>query len=80
MKGIGYFQNLMNFLRNCLEIFWNFWGIFLEFFGEFFWRILAGYFWEKFLGRNFFWEEFLGRNFWGGFVWKEFFVYIVKVI
>ena len=24
MKGIGYFQNLGNLLRNCLEIFWEF--------------------------------------------------------
>ena len=36
MKGIGYFQNLTKFLRNCLEIFWQdfFGGISLEdFFG-----------------------------------------------
>ena len=32
MYGIGYFQNLRNFLRNCSEMFW----IFSGFWGEFF--------------------------------------------
>ena len=37
MKGIGYFQNFQNFLRNCLDFF----------FGEIcFWRS----FWEVFMG------------------------------
>jgi hypothetical protein len=61
MKGIGYFQNLRNLLRNFLEIFWNF---LRNFFG--------GIFWEKFFGRNYLVEVnkelmFLSR-FWGNFV------------
>ena len=35
MYGIGYFQNLRNFLRNCLEIVWTF-------FGQIFWEDLFG--------------------------------------
>ena len=64
MKGIGYFQNLRNLLRNCLEIFWEFFRrIFLEeFLGEFF---LGGFF------ERIFWKEFFKRNFLGGFFWKE---------
>ena len=53
MKGIGYFQNLSKFLRNCLEIFW----IFLEFIWNYF-----GIFLEEFLGTQF-WEDFFGRIF-----------------
>ena len=30
----GYFQNLRNFLRNCLTFFWIFGGIFRKFFGK----------------------------------------------
>ena len=52
MKGIGCFQNLRNFFRNCLEIFQE------DFLEEFFWRnFFGGIFWEKFFGRIF-WEEF----------------------
>ena len=47
MKGIGYFQNLRIFFRNCLEFFGNF---------------LGGFFWRNFFGRTF-WEEFFGRNY-----------------
>ena len=75
--GIWYFQNL----RNFLEIFWIFWGIFLEFFKRIF---FGGIILEKFFGRIF-WEELFGRNFlveinkelmflsrfWGNFVRKE---------
>ena len=47
-------------MRNCLEFFWIFGGVF--------WRI----FWEDIFGRNFLggiiWEIFLG-----GIVWEEFF-------
>jgi hypothetical protein len=69
MYGIGYFQNLMNFLKNCLEIFW----IVLEFSGEFFVRNFLGeMFWEDFFGRNFL-GGFFGRNFQGGIFWEEFF-------
>ena len=82
MKGIGYFQNLGNLLRNCLEIFWEFFRrIFLE---EFFWRIFWGGFFERI-----FWKEFFKRNFLGGFYerifwedfWEEFFVrnYLVEI-
>ena len=48
MEGIGYFQNLRNLLRKCLEIFWEFFvGIFCE---NFFWRIfLGGILWEELL-------------------------------
>ena len=61
MMGIGYFQNL--FLRKCLDIFWNFYGFFLEFF----WRnVLGGTFVGEMFGRNF-WEEFFGRIFWEAF-------------
>ena len=75
MQGIGYFQNLGNFLRNCLEIFWilggNFLGIFLEFFGGHSWRtfledFLGGLFWRTFL------EEFFWKNFFGGIFWRNF--------
>ena len=50
MKGIGYFQNLGNLLRNCLKFF----GIFGEFFcGDF----LKGFFGRNSLG------GFFGRNY-----------------
>ena len=55
MKGIGYFQNL----RNFLDISGNFLGGFF----------LGGFFGEDFLGGFFgriFWEDFLG-----GILWKE---------
>ena len=52
LQGIGYFQNLRNFLSNCF--FGILFGIFLEIFREFSWRI----FWEDFLG-GFFWEDYL---------------------
>ena len=56
MKRIGYFQNLRNLLRNCLEISWNFFRrVFLE-------EFLGGIFWEEFLG-GIFWEDFLGGFF-----------------
>ena len=46
-----------------------------ELLGRIFWKDFFGkIFWEKFFGRN-----FLGRFFWGGILWEEFFVYIVKV-
>ena len=79
MKGIGYFQNLRILLRNFLEIFWIFWGIFKkDFFGgiyleEFFGRNFLG---RIFLGKNFlggfFGGDFLGRIFFGGIPWEEF--------
>ena len=58
MKGIGYFQNLRNFLRFFLdfflEIFWEddefFWR---NFFGEFFWKdVLGGILLEELLSTN----------------------------
>ena len=78
MHGIGYFQNLRNFLefRTFGGIFWGFsWRIFLE---ELFWRIFL----EDFIGRYFlgeiFWEIFLGGLFWEDFLGEifceEFFV------
>ena len=67
MQRIGYFQNLGNFLRNCLEFFWILGGIFWEFFCKIFL--------EEFFGR-----DLLGRFFGDGFFWEEFFVYNVKVI
>ena len=43
IKEVEYFQNLRNFLKNCL-------GNFLEgFFGR---KIFGGFFWEDFFGRN----------------------------
>ena len=53
----------MNFLRNCLDFFWNFFGIFYEILRVFFGRIVL----EKFVGRIF-WEDFLG-GFLEGFFW-----------
>ena len=71
-----YFQNRRNFLRNCLEIVWIFWGIFWEFFKRNFLEEFHGaVFWEKFVGRVFwgglflgviFWEEYFRRNSLGG--------------
>jgi hypothetical protein len=56
MKGIGYFQNLRIFFRNCLEFFGNF-------LGGFFWRnFFGGFFWEDLLG-GILWEELLSRNY-----------------
>ena len=55
MKGMGYFQNL----RNFLEIFWIFVGIFWEFFRRIFLEELFG---RNVLG-GFFREEFFGRNY-----------------
>ena len=77
MKGVGYFQNL----RNFLEMFLIFLGIFWEFLGGFLKEFLWRKFLEKFLGGiflgGFFWEDFFGRIFWedflGGFFWEEFF-------
>jgi hypothetical protein len=63
MKGIGYFQNLRNFLRNILDYFWNFWR-----------NLFGGIFWEKFFGRIF-WEDFFGKifmeDFLGEILWEE---------
>ena len=66
MQGIGYFQNLRKFLRNCVEIFWIFFGMFLEdFLEEFFGRSFLGdIFWKNFFG-GFFWEDFFGKIFFG---------------
>ena len=74
-KGIGYFQNLRNFLRNCLEIFLDFWGIFLKFLWKFFGNFSEGFFveeffWQNFLGKNF-WKDFLGGYFLRGFFGRE---------
>ena len=70
MMGFGYFQNLRNLLRNCLQIFWEFF--------ESFW----GIFWEEFFGRNFlgeiFLEDFLGRIFCEGFFERNSLVEIKK--
>jgi hypothetical protein len=80
MKGIGYFQNLRNHLRNFLEYFWILGGIFWE---EFFWRIflgrsfLGGFFGRIFL-REFFEEDFFGRIFWEEFFGKNYLVEINK--
>ena len=59
-----------------MEIFWNFFEIYLEFFERIFWeeffgrKFWEGIFWEDFFVRNFvgeiFWEDFLGRIFLGG--------------
>ena len=49
--GNWMFQNLRNFLRNCLEIFWIFHEIFYGFFGKFygfFGRLLVSNFLEQF--------------------------------
>ena len=82
MQGIGCFQNLRIFLRNCLEIFWIFLGIYL---GGFFWRnFFGGNFLEEFFGR-FFWKNFLGDIFWedffGRIFWEELFGrnYLVEI-
>ena len=62
-------------------IFWEFFGISLEFlfkiFLDFFWRIsLEDFFWTDFFC-GIFWEKFFGRIFLGGFLgeffWEEFF-------
>ena len=64
MKGMGYFQNLRNFLDSL----GNFGGYFLGFFKKIFLeeffegKFLGGIFWEDFLG-GIFWEEFLGGFF-----------------
>ena len=67
MEGIGYFQNL----RNFLEIFWIFLGIFWEFFKRIF---LEEFIWRNFLG-EIFWEDFFWKDFLGGFLgrifWEE---------
>ena len=47
------------------EIFWKSFGFFLDFWEEFFWRIV--------------WEDFFGMDFLGGIFWEEFFVYIALV-
>mgnify|MGYP007048896769 CR=1 FL=1 len=47
------------------EIFWKSFGFFLDFWEEFFWRIV--------------WEDFFGMDFLGGIFWEEFFVYIASV-
>ena len=62
MKGIGYFQNLGNLLRNFLEIFWIFWGIIWKFFRRIF---FGGIHLEEFFGRIFL-GGFFGRIFWEG--------------
>jgi hypothetical protein len=54
---LRYFQNLRNFLRNCFEFFWNFFG------GMFMEEFLGGIFWKEFLG------GFVGRKFLGGCFW-----------
>ena len=62
---------IRNFLRNCLDFFGIFEGIFLDFswirFGGFFW-IFLGFFLKEFFG-GFFYEDILG---------EEFFVYIAS--
>ena len=58
MKGMGYFQNLRNLLK---DFFWR------NFLGEIFWRIFFGrIFLGGFFGRIF-WVDFLG-----GILWEEF--------
>ena len=57
MKGMGYFQNL----RNFLDIFWIFLGIFWKFFKIFLKEFLWRNFLEKFFG-GIFLEELFGRN------------------
>ena len=61
MKGIGYFQNLRKFLRNCLEIFGKFFKI-LGNFWNFKKKILEEFFWWNFFGRIF-WRNYLGEIF-----------------
>ena len=63
MHGIGYFQNLRIFLRNCLEFFWIFLGIFG--------KLLRGFFGRNLLG-EIFWEYLLGRIFLGGIFWRHY--------
>ena len=77
MQGIGYFQSLRNFLRNCLffgnslEFFWNLFEIFLNFF----WNSSEGFFLEEFFWWNFFegifWEKFVSGIFFEGFFWED---------
>ena len=68
-------------MRNCIEVFWNFFDFLKHFLGifpknywsNFFWRnFFGGIFWEKFFGRiflgGFFWEDFFGRIFWEDFL------------
>ena len=84
--GIGYFQNLRNFLRNCLKFF----GKFLEFKKIFFFEFLGnfpktkrnlfgGFFERNFLEEifleDFFWEDYF-EDFLGGILREKFFVYI----
>ena len=74
-RGIGYFQNLRNFLRNCLKTFLEFFDFFffgiiwnfLEFFLKLFGNSSEGFFWRSFFG-GIFLEEFFGRNFLVGFL------------
>ena len=70
MKGRGCFQNLKNFLRNCLEIFW----IYLtNLFDEFFWGIFLANLFDEFIWRIFL-RNFFGEIFWGTFLtfWRIF--------
>ena len=46
-------------MRNCLDFFWIFFGIFYkDFFGR---NFFGEFFWEDFFGRIF-WEELINRN------------------
>ena len=83
--GNWIFSKSWNFLRKCLDIFWNLWGIFFIFL--FFWKLFGNFwnfifliFFSKFLGNfseGFFWEDFLGGFFWedffGRIFWEDFF-------
>ena len=68
MKGVGYFQNL----RNFLEMFLIFLGIFWEFFRRIFEGISLEEIFGEIFGRNFFGRIFLG-GFFGRIFWEEFF-------
>ena len=80
MNGIGYFQNLRNFLGKCLKIFGIFPGIFWKFFRRIFWGIFFRYFLGEIFLEEFFGEDFLGGFFWRNF-WEEFFRrnYLVEI-
>ena len=65
MKGMGYFQNLRNFLDSL----GNFGGYFLGFFKKIFL--------EEFFGKNFLGEFFL-EHFWEEFFWRNSFFTLLK--
>ena len=86
MKGIRYFQNLRNCLRNVwefLEMFGkSFRTIFLEeFFRTIFGKKILGWIFGRIFLRGLFWEDFFEKEFFGRFFLKEFVArnYLVEI-